>query len=225
MHHPKIRRHRALRHIVAVGICGLGTLGVMALMVWMNTFSVTPSKAPVKEAVAIQVAAPQPKPKKARPAPKPKPRQAKRIARRHTPPPILATGLSGIDLGMGGAPTGAVKGLGDSLIGDPGKTLVMTEDAVDSRPRRVRCPPAAYPQSARAKGLKGHVSLRLLIGQSGNVERVKIADSEPPGVFDSGAIEAMQQCRFEPATYQGQPVKVWARQRVNFKLAHSGISG
>ena len=220
-----MRRHVIGRHLFAVGICGLGTLGVMALMVWMNTFSVTPEKAPVKEAVAIQVAPPPPKPKKARPAPKPKPRQAKRTARPRTPPPSLATGLSGIDLGMGTAPTGAVKGLGDALIGDPGKNLVMTEDAVDSRPRRVRCPPAAYPQSARAQGVKGHVSLRLLIGAGGNVERVKVAESDPPGVFERGAIKAMEQCRFEPATYQGQPVKVWARQRVNFTLAHHGISG
>jgi protein TonB len=69
------------------------------------------------------------------------------------------------------------------------------------------------------------VNLRLLIGPAGDVERVKITESEPPGVFEDGARQAMRQCRFEPATYQGKPVKVWARQRVNFKLTRGGISG
>lgn len=214
-----------LRHLTALLVCGAGSVGVLALMVWMNAYSVTPPKAPVKEATPIAVAPPKPKTKKRRPKPKPKPKTAKRTARRRTPPPALGAGLSGIDLGMGAAATGAVSGLSKGLIGDPGKNLVMTEDAVDSRPRRLRCPPAAYPQSARAKGIKGHVSLRLLIGPTGDVERVKITESEPPGVFDDGARQAMQRCRFEPASYQGKPVKVWARQRVNFKLTRGGIGG
>lgn len=214
-----------IRHLFALVICGAGSAGVLALMVWMNSFSPMPEKAPAQEATAIQVAPPKPKTKKRRPKPKPKPKTAKRTPNRRTPPPALAAGLSGIDLGMGGAPTGEVGGLSDGLIGDPGKNLVMTEDAVDSRPRRLRCPAAPYPRAARAKGIKGHVSMRLLIGPTGDVERVKIAESDPPGVFDEGALTAMQRCRFEPATYQGKPVKVWARQRVNFKLSQGGISG
>lgn len=217
--------HKVGKHVFAIGVCAVGTFGVMALMVWMNTFVVTPEKAPVKKAVAIQIAPPQAKPKKARPKPRPRPKPARRATRPRTPPPALAAGLSGIDLGMGGTPTGAVKGLSDALIGDPGTDLVMTEDAVDARPRRLRCPPAVYPPSARAKGLKGHVSLRLLIGPSGHVERVKVAQSEPPGVFEANAVKAMQRCRFEAATYQGRPVKVWARQRVNFTLARGGVGG
>lgn len=214
-----------LRHLFAAVICAAGTAGVMALMVWMNSFSAMPEKTPPKPATAIKVAPPKPKTEKRRPKPKPKPKQARKARPTRTPPPALAAGLSGIELGMGAVQTGQVSGLSDGLIGDPGKNLVMTEDAVDSRPRRLGCPPAPYPQSARAKGIKGHVSMRLLIGPSGDVERVKVADSDPPGVFDEGALEAMRRCRFEPATYQGRPVKVWARQRLNFKLSRGGIGG
>lgn len=214
-----------MRHLFALVICAAGFAGVLALMVWMNSFSATPEKTPVQEATAIKIAPPKPKTEKQAPRPKPKPKTVKRAPNPRTPPPALAAGLSGIDLGMGGAATGKVSGLSDGLIGDPDKNLVMTEDAVDSRPRRLRCPAAPYPQAARAKGIKGHVSLRLLIGPTGDVERVRIADSDPPGIFDQGALEAMQGCRFEPATYQGKPVKVWASQRVNFKLSHGGIGG
>ncbi|MEZ4464293.1 MAG: energy transducer TonB [bacterium] len=101
----------------------------------------------------------------------------------------------------------------------------MTEDAVDQRPRRVGCPAAPYPAAARGRGVQGHVIMRLLVGEAGEVERVKVVEAEPAGVFEAGAQDAMRRCRFEPARYQGRPVKVWAEQRVVFKLSQGGLGG
>lgn len=217
-----------LHHLAALGFGFVGAFGVLLLLVWMNTFTAPPQAEEAVEAVAIDIAPPPPPPPKQsqRPPPAPKPAETRAAPRGRTPPPSLLSGLAGVELGGAFATAEPVSGLGRTLLGE-GKRgdLVMTEEAVDSRPRRLSCPAAPYPASARAKGVKGYVVLRLLIGPDGGVERVKVVEAEPAGVFEAGAQEAMQRCRFEPAKYQGKPVKVWAEQRVVFKLGAGGLGG
>ena len=107
------------------------------------------------------------------------------------------------------------------LVGDAGavKNMVMTQDSVDAMPRIMQRTSPRYPPRARASGLTGLVTLNLLIGLSGEVIKVKVLQSTPPGVFDEAAIEAVRGWQFSPATYQGQAVKVWARQTLRFNLS------
>jgi periplasmic protein TonB len=46
-----------------------------------------------------------------------------------------------------------------------------------------------------------------------------VLESQPAGVFDAAAVAGVQQWRFEPASYRGENVRVWARQRVRFDLS------
>jgi protein TonB len=97
--------------------------------------------------------------------------------------------------------------------------MVMTEESVDVAPRPRERHAPAYPPRARAKGITGVVTLSLLIGADGRVERVKVLNAEPSGVFEQTAISAVEQWYFEPAFYKGERVKVWARQVLRFNLS------
>jgi protein TonB len=45
-----------------------------------------------------------------------------------------------------------------------------------------------------------------------------VLKSEPAGTFDDAAVRAVRGWRFQPATYQGQPVAVRVEQRLAFDL-------
>jgi protein TonB len=75
-----------------------------------------------------------------------------------------------------------------------------------------------YPQRLRDKGIEGHVTMSVLVNATGGVERVKIIESKPPGVFDDVAQQAIRGWRFQPGTYEGEAVKVWVRQTFRFEL-------
>lgn len=151
-----------------------------------------------------------------RPKPKPKPRRTPR-----TPPAPLTgldTSLSGVDMGLPGFSADDLSALeGDLLGGSEG--MVMTDDTVDEPPRATFQAPVTFPPRARANGTEGYVVFSLLIGITGEVEQLKIVESYPEGVFDDAATQGINQWRFEPASYQGQAVRAWAKQRIRFDLS------
>ena len=101
---------------------------------------------------------------------------------------------------------------------DGDKRLVMTSDSVDSlpKPRQRRSP--EYPSKARERGIEGHVVLKIKVNERGDVEHVRVVESEPMGVFDMVAVNAINDWQFDPATYKGQPVAVSVSQRIPFRL-------
>ena len=147
---------------------------------------------------------------------KPKPRK-----KRHAPPaPLLNLNslVSGIDLGLADFSMEGANGIDNDLLGNS-KGLIMTDDTVDSSPRAIYRAPANYPAKARASGTEGYVLFSLLIGITGTIEQLKIIESEPQGFFDKAATQSMQNWKFEPAQFQGQAVKAWAKQRIRFDLS------
>ena len=76
-----------------------------------------------------------------------------------------------------------------------------------------------YPVRAKAQGMEGYVLLSVLISPTGQVERVKVLEAQPAGVFEAAAEAGVKSWKFEPAQYQGQAVRVWATQRVRFDLS------
>jgi protein TonB len=99
-----------------------------------------------------------------------------------------------------------------------GADTILTEEMVDEAPRPIARAPLRYPKSAEANGVEGEVEARLLLSAAGAVLQVRILASEPPGVFESAARESLLRWRFSPATFRGQKLKAWVRQRVVFRL-------
>ncbi len=96
--------------------------------------------------------------------------------------------------------------------------MVMTDETVDTPPQATRQVAMQYPADAKRKGVEGYVTLSLLIDDQGQVQRVRVLESQPAGTFDQSAIDAVRQWNFEPAKYKGQSVRVWARQTIRFNL-------
>lgn len=94
----------------------------------------------------------------------------------------------------------------------------MDQSSVDTPPRVIKRSPIVYPELARREGISGFVRMNVLIGEGGSVENVKIVESQPEEIFDLKAESTVRQWRFEPATYNGKKVAVWAMQKIVFKL-------
>jgi protein TonB len=58
-----------------------------------------------------------------------------------------------------------------------------------------RPPRPKYP--AAAKGVEGWVRVEFYVTPQGRTERVRVLTSDPAGVFDAAAVEAMEGARFE----------------------------
>lgn len=77
----------------------------------------------------------------------------------------------------------------------------------------------AYPESARAAGIEGHVIVGYDVTVDGTVENVRVIESDPPGVFDDAALAAVRAWRFAAPIIGGEPRSAPARtSRVEFKL-------
>ncbi len=192
-----------------------GTAFVLIGLAYMNDIA-PPTPAARSSASPITVAPPPPPAPKTAPRPKPRPRPKPTTA---PPPPLaaLGAGLSGIDVGLGTIDPGELDGDDQDLLGDD-EAVVMTADTVDVPPRAVHRVPPSYPPKARAKGVTGEVVLSLLVETDGRVSEVRVESAQPAGLFERAAQEAVRRWRFQPARYQGKPVRVWARQRIRFQL-------
>jgi protein TonB len=61
--------------------------------------------------------------------------------------------------------------------------------------KMTRPPKPKYPASA--KGVEGWVRVEFYVTPEGRTERVRVLTSEPAGVFDAAAVDAMESARFE----------------------------
>lgn len=72
-----------------------------------------------------------------------------------------------------------------------------------------------YPQSARERGIEGHVELSFTVDPDGTVESPTVTAAQPPGVFDQAALAAVRRWRYA-ADPQRSPQTV--EDRVEFML-------
>jgi protein TonB len=75
-----------------------------------------------------------------------------------------------------------------------------------------------YPRSARRRNITGWVDISFTVTAAGTVEKVGILDSNPGGVFNDVATEAISKWRFEPALENGIPVEKRVAVRLSFDL-------
>jgi protein TonB len=195
----------------------IGLLLVGSSIIWMNrkvNLQGTESGTAISQIVAEKKE--KPKPKREVQKREPPKRQPKRAP---APPSAnLGSALAGLDFGLPQYESEDLSALGSNLLGD-GKDVVMTDSSVDVAPRPMVQTAIPYPLRAKAQGVEGYVLLSVLISPTGQVERVKVLEAQPAGVFEAAAEAGVKTWKFEPAQYQGQAVRVWATQRVRFDLS------
>lgn len=205
------------KHRAAIVSMLTGPLLVFGLILAMNQYIGKVDKSPPQEVTEIaMVKQIQEEPKKEIKKVEP----PRRITPTQAPAPFtgLDTALSGIDLGLLGFNVGQMNDVDDSLIGNTGNA-VMTADLVDVPPKAISHGAFRYPPSAKKNGIKGYVVLSILVSEKGSVDQVQVLESSPSGVFDAAALQGIRSWQFEPAKYQGDVVKVWAKQRIRFDLS------
>ena len=211
-------KEQARRRLYALSTMVVGSIVVFGTVVLINHALSDIEDVRAEQADQIQFERKKPPEEKKidKPKPKPKPKRTP-----HAPPAPLTgldTSLSGVDMGIPGFSANDLMAMEGDLLGD-GSGIVMTDDTVDQPPRATFQAPMAYPPRARAQGQKGYVVLSLLIGLTGEIEQVEVVESYPEGIFEEAALTGVHQWRFDPAMYQGQAVRAWARQRIRFDLS------
>ena len=61
-----------------------------------------------------------------------------------------------------------------------------------------------YPADFRVKGVGGKVTVQYDVTPQGQVVNAQVVASEPPGLFDAAALEAVGSWRFRPRVRDGQ---------------------
>lgn len=208
--HPRGRWLRSLAGLLAMVV---GTGGTFGLLVVMNNQRGPDQDEQENEVSSFEVKAPKkPKPKtRKRPE-----RKRKRKAAKAPPMPALGANLAGLSFGLPGFDDAGLE-VSDSLLGDM-SIGVMSEEAVDELPQPVSRKSVPYPARARANSIEGYVTLSLLIDETGALEEIRVTEAVPEGVFEDSALAAIRSWRFEPATYQGEPVSVRVSQTLRFEL-------
>ncbi|MFZ0136910.1 MAG: TonB family protein [Candidatus Sulfotelmatobacter sp.] len=85
-------------------------------------------------------------------------------------------------------------------------------------PRLINKTNPAYPEKARRKRKQGTVTLGLTVTKDGSTTGVHVVNGVDKDI-DQAAIDAVSQWKFEPGTYQGNPVDVELAVLVNFRLS------
>jgi protein TonB len=109
---------------------------------------------------------------------------------------------------------------GDADLGELRASLAAAEQKLAAAAAAPKLPPLKmarppkpkYPSSA--KGVEGWVRVEFYVTPEGRTERVRVLASEPAGVFDGAAVEAMENARFEEFDWTESRLAV---QRIVFK--------
>lgn len=206
------------KHLFSVASMLVGGAGVLGLVFVMNELNEPPKQENDKKQAAFKVEQKTP-PKK----PKAKPKRRRRAVKTSTSPPApmpnLLSSLSGVNFDLPAFQATDFAGATEKLLGDTSKETVMTADTVDEKPKPRRRVAPPYPEKARQRGIEGHVTLKVKITTSGAVERVRVVDAEPKGVFEESAVDTVKQWQFAPAMYEGKPVEVWVDLPMRFTIS------
>jgi TonB family protein len=75
-----------------------------------------------------------------------------------------------------------------------------------------------YPEEARAKELEGKVAVLALVDTLGAIARVQVMGSDPAGLLEQAAVEAVWKCKFKPYREEGEAQSVYAMFRFSFRI-------
>lgn len=94
-----------------------------------------------------------------------------------------------------------------SVFGKKAEPYYYPAKELDKRAVPLAAINPVYPEASLTKKIEGYVVLRLLINETGKVDKVEVMKSVPVGVFDSSARSAFGKARFSPALKNGAAVK------------------
>ena len=102
-------------------------------------------------------------------------------------------------------------------------TVVLASCASLTRPPQfIGGADLVYPAAARGKGVEGRVVVQYDVTAAGTVANAAVVESEPPGVFDAAALDAVRTWRFRPMVDRGEVVPAVARiSELVFRLGES----
>jgi protein TonB len=88
-----------------------------------------------------------------------------------------------------------------------------------------RNPLPAYPAIARRRSQQGIVTVSVLVGADGSVERAEVADSSGFDTLDDAALETVRsRWRFVPARHGGLAVESWVLVPIRFALIEANAT-
>lgn len=85
------------------------------------------------------------------------------------------------------------------------------------KPVRVGGPLPGYPELPKEERIEGTVVARVVIEKDGTIGDAEIVESLRDD-FDARTLEVLRQWTFEPATLDGEPVRVYYHLTVNYVL-------
>ncbi len=129
--------------------------------------------------------------------------------------PMQAVGTG--DASNSPAATGLPAGGGPAAAPAKG-SATYGADAVDERPSVLRRVEPDYPDQARRRHEEGTVLVRLIVDTQGQPKDCAVLMSEPVGLFDAAALEAVQRFRFRPGKLAGRAVATVVHIPFAFKL-------
>jgi TonB family protein len=83
---------------------------------------------------------------------------------------------------------------------------------------RTRYVAPTFPDVARARGIDGWVDLRFVVGTDGAVSDVEVVGTQPAGIFEQAALDAVRHWRYQPVMQDGHAVAQRARVRLRFTV-------
>jgi len=99
---------------------------------------------------------------------------------------------------------------------DTGREYKLAE--VDEPPRILRAVNPLYPYEAAKEKVEGRVVVQFVVTKEGTVAEPIVIESDPPGVFDKSALDAVYQYIFKPGIKDGQPVDCIVKLPMGYEL-------
>jgi TonB family protein len=89
-------------------------------------------------------------------------------------------------------------------------------DSAEQQKRLIREVRPVYPDVARNAGIEGTVSMSVLIGKEGNVDKISVLSGEQ--ALQEAAVSAVRQWQYKPLLLDGKPVSVVTIVNLEFRL-------
>ena len=78
---------------------------------------------------------------------------------------------------------------------------------LDVRAQPLQIETLVYPEKALVQRQHGRVQLRVFLSDTGKIDLIEVVSSDPPGVFEAAAIQALTKSTFAPAQKDGRNVR------------------
>jgi len=125
--------------------------------------------------------------------------------------------VGGTGRGGGGAPAPVVTAAPPPPPPPAPPIMQVAEVSTQPVPRSKSMP--AYPEDARKQGIEALVVVKFVVTEDGHVEDARIVKGHP--LFDDAVLASVRDWTFEPATLDGQAVRMVRMVKIPFRLKHS----